>query len=116
MESGLIEGNEAEWERQDREVLRDSERQVAEKFGETAKTYIKNPVALHLRAMNMLDEGLKPNATIAIVPSTALDTIQLGGLAEMPVLSMGLVQEPSHTEQKRERQQGSRCKWGVIYP
>ena len=51
-----------------RVVLGDSERQVAEKFAEAAKTYTNNPIALHLRAMNMLYEGLKQNSTIVIVP------------------------------------------------
>ena len=59
----------AERERQARVILGDSERQVAEKFGEAAKTYANDPVALHLRAMNMLYEGLKPNSTIVIVPA-----------------------------------------------
>jgi len=52
-----------------------------QKFGDAAKTYADNPTALHLRAMNMLYEGLKTNATIVIVPSSALETMQLGGLA-----------------------------------
>lgn len=89
----------AERERQARVILGDSERQVAEKFGEAAKTYINNPVALHLRAMNMLYEGLKENATIVIVPSTAVETMQLGGLAGMTALTMGLGQEDQKTEQ-----------------
>jgi len=80
----------AERERQARVILGDSERQVAEKFGEAAKTYENNPVALHLRAMNMLYEGLKTNSTIVIVPSSALETMQLGGLAGMTALTMGL--------------------------
>ena len=80
----------AERERQARVILGDSERQVAEKFGEAAKTYENNPTALHLRAMNMLYEGLKTNSTIVIVPSSALETMQLGGLAGMTALSMGL--------------------------
>jgi len=83
----------AERERQARVILGDSERQVAEKFGEAAKTYLNNPVALHLRAMNMLYEGLKNNATIVIVPSSAVETMQLGGLAGMTALTMGLGQE-----------------------
>jgi regulator of protease activity HflC (stomatin/prohibitin superfamily) len=83
----------AERERQARVILGDSERQVAEKFGEAAKTYIDNPVALHLRAMNMLYEGLKQNATIVIVPSSAVETMQLGGLAGLTALTMGLGQE-----------------------
>jgi regulator of protease activity HflC (stomatin/prohibitin superfamily) len=80
----------AERERQARVILGDSERQVAEKFGEAAKTYVNNPVALHLRAMNMLYEGLKTNATIVVVPSTALESMQLGGLAGLTALTMGL--------------------------
>ncbi len=77
----------AERERQARVILGDSERQVAEKFGEAAKTYANDPTALHLRAMNMLYEGLKKNSTFVIVPSSAIDSMQLGareGLATMP--------------------------------
>jgi regulator of protease activity HflC (stomatin/prohibitin superfamily) len=83
----------AERERQARVILGDSEKQVAEKFGEAASTYSDNPVALHLRAMNMLYEGLKQNSTIVIVPSSALDTMQLGNLAGLTALSMGIGQE-----------------------
>ena len=63
----------AERERQARVILGDSERQVAEKFADAARTYVNDPVALHLRAMNMLYEGLKQNSTIVIVPSTAVE-------------------------------------------
>ncbi len=83
----------AERERQARVILGDSERQVAEKFGEAAKTYANNPVALHLRAMNMLYEGLKQNSTIVIVPSTAVESMELGGMAGMAALTMQLQQE-----------------------
>jgi len=88
----------AERERQARVILGDSERQVAEKFGEAAKTYANNPIALHLRAMNMLYEGLKNNSTIVIVPSTAVETMQLGGLAGMAALTMGIGQEQANKE------------------
>ncbi len=88
----------AERERQARVILGDSERQVAEKFGEAAKTYVNNPTALHLRAMNMLYEGLKSNSTIVIVPSSVVDTMQLGGLAGITALSMGLGQEQANKE------------------
>jgi regulator of protease activity HflC (stomatin/prohibitin superfamily) len=88
----------AERERQARVILGDSERQVAEKFGEAAKTYANNPVALHLRAMNMLYEGLKQNSTIVIVPSTAVESMQLGGLAGLTALTMGLGQERAMKE------------------
>ena len=92
----------AERERQARVILGDSERQVAEKFGEAAKTYANNPTALHLRAMNMLYEGLKTNSTIVIVPSSALETMQLGGLTGMTALAMGLNKE----REKKENDNG----------
>ena len=83
----------AERERQARVILGESELQVAAKFGEAAKTYANNPVALHLRAMNMLYEGLKANSTIVIVPSSAVETMQLGGLAGLTALTMGIGQD-----------------------
>jgi hypothetical protein len=83
----------AERERQARVILGDSEKQVAEKFAEAARTYVNDPVALHLRAMNMLYEGLKQNSTIVIVPSSAVETMQLGGLAGLTALTMGLGQD-----------------------
>lgn len=102
----------AERERQARVILGDSERQVAEKFGEAAKTYINNPVALHLRAMNMLYEGLKDNATIVIVPSTAVESMQLGGLAGMTALTMGLGQEKSEIK----KQEGIQSMRDIVEP
>ncbi|MGB9310105.1 MAG: slipin family protein [Candidatus Acidiferrales bacterium] len=92
----------AERERQARVILGDSERQIAEKFGEAAKTYANDPVALHLRAMNMLYDGLKQNSTIVIVPSSAVDTMQLGGLAGMTALTMGIGQERLRKEKEGE--------------
>ena len=80
----------AERERQARVILGDSERQIAQKFEEAARSYSDNPTALHLRAMNMLYDGLKSNSTIVIVPSTALETMQLGGLAGMTAMTMEL--------------------------
>jgi regulator of protease activity HflC (stomatin/prohibitin superfamily) len=81
----------AERERQARVILGDSERQVAEKFGEAALTYANNPTAFHLRAMNMLYEGLKrSNSTIVIVPSTAVETMQLGGAPTMATVASAI--------------------------
>jgi regulator of protease activity HflC (stomatin/prohibitin superfamily) len=88
----------AERERQARVILGDSERQVAEKFGDAAKTYAGNPTAFHLRAMNMLYEGLKQNATIVIVPSTAVETMQLGSIAGLTALTMELKKEQARKE------------------
>jgi regulator of protease activity HflC (stomatin/prohibitin superfamily) len=92
----------AERERQARVILGDSEKQVAEKFGDAAKTYSDNPTALHLRAMNMLYEGLKSNSTIVIVPSTAVESMQLGGLAGITALTMELGQERLKKEKESE--------------
>ena len=93
LENAMSMQAQAERERQARVILGDSERQVAEKFGEAAKTYANNPVALHLRAMNMLYEGLKQNSTIVIVPSSAVDTMQLGSMAGLTALTMGIGQD-----------------------
>ena len=90
----------AERERQARVILGDSERQVAEKFGEAANTYADNPTALHLRAMNMLYEGLKSNATIVLVPSSAIDTMNLGGLSGITALSKALGKEPPNKKKE----------------
>jgi regulator of protease activity HflC (stomatin/prohibitin superfamily) len=98
LENAMSMQAQAERERQARVILGDSERQVAEKFGEAAKTYTNNPVALHLRAMNMLYEGLKQNSTIVIVPSSAVDTMQLGSLAGLTALTMGIGQEKANKE------------------
>ena len=81
LEAAMSMQAQAERERQARVILGDSERQIAEKFNEAAKSYEDNPTAFHLRAMNMLYEGLKTNATIVVVPSTAVVSMGLGGLA-----------------------------------
>ncbi|MBC7417171.1 MAG: slipin family protein [Pedobacter sp.] len=94
----------AERERQARVILGDSERQVAEKFGEAALTYANNPVALHLRAMNMLYEGLKENSTIVIVPSSAVDTMQLGSMAGLTALTMGIGQDKIDKANEKAKQ------------
>jgi len=98
LENAMSMQAQAERERQARVILGDSEKQVAEKFGEAALTYANNPVALHLRAMNMLYEGLKQNSTIVIVPSSAIDTMQLGGMAGLTALTMGIGQEKANKE------------------
>jgi regulator of protease activity HflC (stomatin/prohibitin superfamily) len=102
LENAMSMQAQAERERQARVILGDSERQVAEKFVEAARTYANDPVAFHLRGMNMLYEGLKQNSTIVIVPSSAIETMQLGGLAGMTALTMGLGQERASKEKESE--------------
>jgi regulator of protease activity HflC (stomatin/prohibitin superfamily) len=69
----------AERERRARTILGLAETEIAEKFGLAAKTYQNNPVALHLRAMNMLYEAIKERGSMVIVPSSAVETMGLGG-------------------------------------
>jgi len=77
----------AERERQARVILGESEKQIAESFAEASVAYLNNPTALHLRAMNMLLEGLKEKGAMVIVPSSAVDTMNLGGLSGMVALA-----------------------------
>lgn len=88
LENAMSMQAQAERERQARVILGDSERQIAEKFKMAAQTYADDPTAFHLRAMNMLYEGLKSNATIVVVPSTAIESMQLGGLAGLTALGL----------------------------
>ncbi|MDQ6780182.1 MAG: slipin family protein [Candidatus Eremiobacteraeota bacterium] len=76
----------AERERQARVILGDAERQIAESFLEAAKYYANNPIALHLRAMNMLYEGLKERGAMIVVPSSAVETMGLGAITGLASL------------------------------
>src|SRR5665647_798160 len=93
LEAAMSMQAQAERERQARVILGDSERQIASMFGDASKTYADNPTAFHLRAMNMLYEGLKTNSTIVVVPSTAVETMQLGGLMSTVALTKELENE-----------------------
>ena len=79
LENAMSQQAQAERERQARLILGDAETQVAIKFAEAARTYGDNPGALHLRAMNMLYEAMKEKGAMVIVPSTAVETMGLGG-------------------------------------
>ena len=78
----------AERERQARVILGESEMQIAASFAKAAEQYQDNPTALHLRAMNMLFEGLKDKGSLMIVPSSAIDSMNLGGLSGMASMGM----------------------------
>ncbi len=83
LEDAMSRQAQAERERQARVILGESEKQIAESFAEASQAYINNPTALHLRAMNMLFEGLKEKGAMVIVPSSAVDTMNLGGISGM---------------------------------
>ena len=78
----------AERERQARVILGESEMQIAQSFAEAAKKYENNPTALHLRAMNMLFEGLKEKGSLMIIPSSAIDSMNLGAMGGLATLGM----------------------------
>ena len=80
LEDAMSRKAQAERERQSRIILSKAETEIAEKFADASVHYKKNPVALHLRAMNMVFEGLKQKGSMIIVPSTAVETMGLGAL------------------------------------
>ena len=96
LEDAMSRQAQAERERQARVILGESEMQIAASFAEASKAYINNPTALHLRAMNMLFEGLKEKGALVIVPSSAVDTMNLGGLSGM----VAMAQNNSPKEEK----------------
>jgi len=77
----------AERERQARVILGTAETEIAVKFEEASQKYINNPVALQLRGMNMLFEGLKEKGSMVIVPSSALDSMNLGAMGGLVSLA-----------------------------
>jgi regulator of protease activity HflC (stomatin/prohibitin superfamily) len=87
LEDAMSRQAQAERERQARVILGESEKQIAASFAEASLSYVDNPTALHLRAMNMLFEGLKQKGALVIVPSSAVDTMNLGGLSGMVSLA-----------------------------
>jgi regulator of protease activity HflC (stomatin/prohibitin superfamily) len=87
LEDAMSRQAQAERERQARVILGESELQIAQSFADASQAYQDNPTALHLRAMNMLFEGLKEKGALVIVPSSAVDTMNLGGLAGITSLS-----------------------------
>jgi len=91
LEDAMSRQAQAERERQARVILGESEKQIASSFAAAAESYRDNPTALHLRAMNMLFEGLKEHGAMIIVPSSAVDTMNLGGL--MGVTSLASVSQ-----------------------
>jgi regulator of protease activity HflC (stomatin/prohibitin superfamily) len=87
LEDAMSRQAQAERERQARVILGESEKQIAASFAEASQAYTSNPTALHLRAMNMLFEGLKEKGALVIVPSSAVDTMNLGGLSGLTALA-----------------------------
>jgi regulator of protease activity HflC (stomatin/prohibitin superfamily) len=79
LEDAMSRQAQAERERQARIILGQAEKEIADSFVQASKSYTENPVALHLRAMNMLYEAIKEKGSMVIVPSSAVETMGLGG-------------------------------------
>ena len=87
LEDAMSKEAQAERERHARIILGTAETEIAEKFAQAAKQYESNPGAMHLRGMNMLFEGLKEKGSMIIVPSSALETMNLGAIGGLAALS-----------------------------
>ena len=87
LEDAMSKQAQAERERQARIILGTAETEIAEKFAQAAKQYERNPGAMHLRGMNMLFEGLKEKGSMIIVPSSALETMNLGAMGGLAAMS-----------------------------
>ena len=106
LENAMSRRAQAERERQSRVILGTAEIEISEKFVEAANNYRDDPTALHLRAMNMIYEGIRQNGTIVLLPSGSLSGMSLGTMLDD--LSKGKVPDirpPSQT--KPEDQSGS---------
>ncbi len=79
LEDAMSRQAQAERERQARIILGQAEKEIADSFVQASNSYTENPVALHLRAMNMLYEAIKERGSMVIVPSSAVETMGLGG-------------------------------------
>ena len=98
LEDAMSRQAQAERERQARVILGESEQQIASSFAQASEAYANNPTALHLRAMNMLFEGLKQKGALVIVPSSAVDTMNLGSMSGLVSLGFGQLHKSGETK------------------
>jgi len=89
LEDAMSRQAQAERERQARIILGTAETEIAAQFVKAGEEYRNNPVGLHLRAMNMLYEAIKEKGSMVIVPSSAVETMGLGGMAGLTALARG---------------------------
>jgi regulator of protease activity HflC (stomatin/prohibitin superfamily) len=89
-------------EKQARIILGQAEMEIAHSFQEAAKSYHENPTALHLRAMNMLYEGLKEKGALMLVPSSAVESMGMGGLLGAAALRQQTLTAGAGDAPKRE--------------
>ena len=95
LEDAMSRQAQAERERQARIILGTAETEIASRFVAAGEAYRDNPLALHLRAMNMLYEAIKEKGSMVIVPSSAVETMGLGGLSGLAALGLGNASLPA---------------------
>jgi regulator of protease activity HflC (stomatin/prohibitin superfamily) len=88
----------AEREKQARIILGQAELEIAHTFAEAAKSYENNPTAMHLRAMNMLYEGLKEKGALMLIPSSAVESMGMGGMMGAAAMRQQSLVEPGKKE------------------
>ena len=98
LEDAMSRQAQAERERQSRIILGTAETEIAEKFARASEHYRDNPVALHLRAMNMVYEGLRQKGSMIIVPSSAVETMGLGALGGLTAFGKEIPPGPNTAE------------------
>ena len=89
LEDAMSRQAQAERERQARIILGTAETEISEKFSQASQLYLNNPTALHLRAMNMLYEAMKEKGAMVVVPSSAVETMGLGGVLATTGIAKG---------------------------
>jgi regulator of protease activity HflC (stomatin/prohibitin superfamily) len=108
LEDAMSRQAQAERERQARVILGESEKQIAESFRQASLAYVDNPTALHLRAMNMLFEGLQERGALIVVPSSAVDTMNLGAMAGLTALAQNAQTMIPKTDSDSPNSEGER--------
>ncbi|MBK5293582.1 MAG: slipin family protein [Acidobacteriia bacterium] len=94
LEEAMSRQAQAERERQARIILGTAETEISALFGKASEVYQNNPVAMHLRAMNMLYEAIKERGAMVIVPSSAVETMGLGGMLATTALNNSPLKVP----------------------
>jgi glycogen synthase len=102
LEEAMSKRAQAERERQARIILSTTETEIADNFAAAADRYRDDPAALHLRAMNMIYEGIRQKGSMIIVPSSAVETMGLGALSGIAALAKEKETEAEAPEKKRE--------------
>jgi regulator of protease activity HflC (stomatin/prohibitin superfamily) len=105
LEEAMSKRAQAERERQARIILSTAETEISEKFAAASEQYKDNPHALHLRAMNMVYEGIRSRGSMIIVPSSALETMGLGSLSGLVALGKGEEAKSEEPQDKSEEEQ-----------